>query len=253
MLDARSDMKWCSWSFVVFILFAGKTSPEPELPSSTSFPTASAPLKTNQFDPKPGPSQRPGSSEFHLQLGFLSWVFKFDAIQLKGVLKNEEIWITALSKQENGLKRKRYLASAYKQVLKSPTEGAMYFLNSESRFAMAQQLGSFIIASVFRTCLSVSRKQSEAESGFSIQTMSAKVAALRSYHTIFACHIFWYFSWLLLFTNPRLSLNYKLFSLGVTGVVVFAKKREKKIPGLIWPPFILQSLYHTKLFCITNS
>lgn len=48
------------------VFFAGKSSPEPELPSSTSFPTASAPLKTNQFDSKPGPSQRPDCSEFKL-------------------------------------------------------------------------------------------------------------------------------------------------------------------------------------------
>lgn len=52
--------------FVVFVSFAGKTSPKAELPSFTPSPTASASLKTNQFDSKPGPSPRPDSSEYQL-------------------------------------------------------------------------------------------------------------------------------------------------------------------------------------------
>ncbi|XP_075887893.1 replication protein A 70 kDa DNA-binding subunit-like isoform X2 [Nelusetta ayraudi] len=43
---------------------AGKTSSEPDLPSSTSSPTASAPFKTSQFDSKPGPSKRPDSGTY---------------------------------------------------------------------------------------------------------------------------------------------------------------------------------------------
>lgn len=49
---------------LMFVFSAGRASLELDLPSSTSSPTVSVPLKTNQFDSKPGPSQRPESSEF---------------------------------------------------------------------------------------------------------------------------------------------------------------------------------------------
>lgn len=76
LLHARSDCKQSSWSIVAFVFFAEKTPPEPDLPSSTSSPTASAPFETSQFDSKPGPSQRPDSSEFQLQQGFLCYIFQ---------------------------------------------------------------------------------------------------------------------------------------------------------------------------------